>query len=47
MLGNGDPESVGAQMSDLAEKIHGRFGVTAFEFTVGRAHAAEGLNLAA
>ena len=47
MLGNGDPESVGAQMSDLAEEIHGSFGVTAFEFTVGGTHAAESLNLAA
>lgn len=45
MLGHGDPEGVGAQMSDLAEEFHGRFGVTAFEFTVGRAHAAEILNL--
>jgi len=47
MLGNGDPEGVGAQMSDLAEKIHRDFGVTAFEFTIGRAHAAESLDLAA
>lgn len=47
MLGNGDPEGVGAQMSYPAEEIHGSFGVTAFEFTVGRTHAAESLNLAA
>ena len=44
MLGNGDPEGVGAQMSDLAEKFHGGFGVTTFQFAVGGAHAAEILN---
>src|SRR5208337_3583760 len=47
MFWNGDPEGVGAQMSDLAEKIHGGFGVTAFEFTVGGAHGTESLDLTA
>ena len=47
MLGNADPEGVGAQMSDLAEKIHGRLGVTVFELAVGGAHAAEILDLTA
>ena len=47
MLGNADLEGVGAQMSDLAEKFHGRLGVTAFQFTVGGAHAAEILDLTA
>ncbi len=47
MLGNADPEGVGTEMSDLAEKFYGRFGVAALEFPVSGAHAAEILDLAA
>src|SRR5208282_1989581 len=47
MLGNGDPQGVGAQMSDLAKKFHGCFGVATFKFTVSGAHAAEILDPAA
>jgi len=46
MLGNGDPEGVGAEMSNLAEKFHRRLGVATFEFAVSGAHAAEIVDLA-
>jgi len=47
MLGNGNPESIGAQVSHLAKKFHRCFGVAVFEFTVGGTHAAEILHLTA
>ena len=46
MFRNGNPERVGAQMSGLAKKLHGDFGVAAFEFAMSGAHAEEILNLA-
>ena len=47
MLGDGNTEGVSAQMSDVAKKFHGGFGITDFEFRGGGAHATECLDLAA
>src|SRR5271155_905909 len=47
MLRNFQPQRIRAQVCDLAEEFHGRLGVSVFQFSVCRAHAAQGLNLAA
>ena len=41
VLRHRDPQSIGAQVRDLAQKIHGLFRVATFEFAVCRAHAAQ------
>src|SRR5208282_4373703 len=41
VFGNLNAQGEGAEVRDLAKKIDGFLGVTAFEFTVGGAHAAK------
>ena len=44
--GNLKAEGVGAQMGHLAEKLDRRFGITAFQLAIGRAHTAKGVKAA-
>jgi hypothetical protein len=37
---------VGSQVRHLAQKIHWSFSIGTFQFTIGRTHAAHGLELA-
>jgi hypothetical protein len=46
MLWNLKPGSHSAQVCDLAQEIHRRFGIAVFKFSIRRAHAAGAPNSA-